>query len=179
MFHIHTQDSKIPWWYLFESDHAIRNDLPPCFRANKDVPPDLDIGIAIQASEGYAVNDAVVNPAERGTALAAKLQAETMLTHKGGQQVFTGEPPEFICIHLRIGRSLGTERLPAPRAVARACIAKLARQLVGNFAAETLARYCHSPALDLVTAECSSNHYFTNVPAVYAGQSTLTGQKQH
>jgi hypothetical protein len=162
------------WWRVFESDHAIRNDLPPGFRANEDVAPDFDIGIAVKTAQGYTVNDTIVNPAERGTALAAKLQPETMLTDIRRQQVLTSEPPELIRIDLRVRRRLGTERLAAPRAVARPCIAKLARQLVGNFAAETLARYCHSQSLNLVTAECSSRRHFTNVPVAYIGNSMVT-----
>ena len=162
------------WWRLLESDHAIRNDLPPGFRANEDVAPDFDIGIAVKTAQGYTVNDTIVNPAERGTTLAAKLQPETMLADIGRQQVFPREPSELIRIDLRVRRRLGTERLPAPRAVARPCIAKLARQLVGNFAAKTLARYCHSQSLNLVTAECSSRRHFTNVPVAYIGNSMVT-----
>ena len=165
------------WRRLVESDHVIRNDLPPGFRANEDVAPDFDIGIAIQAPEGYTVNDTIVSTAERGTALAAKLQPETMLADIGRQQVFPREPSELIRIDLRVRRRLGTERLPAPRAVARSCIAKLACQLVGNFTAKTLTRYYHSQSLNLVTVECSSRHHSTNVPVVDAGNSMLTGEK--
>jgi hypothetical protein len=66
------------------------------------VSSNLDVRIAIYASQGYTVHDLIVNPAKRGTALAAKLQAETMLADVGRQQVLAREPSEPVRIDLRV-----------------------------------------------------------------------------
>ena len=71
------------WCVFLKGNYTVRNNLPRCLGAHKDVMADFYLGVSIYAPESQSVNSTVMNSAQCGATPTAETQTEPVTANVG------------------------------------------------------------------------------------------------